>query len=83
MAPLLPVEPSMGHSVIVTAFIVIIVGGIGSIEGAVIASVLYTFFDTFVTTFVDGTIASILGLLIMMLVLVIRPTGIMGMREKV
>ena len=83
MAPLLPVEPSMGHSVIVTAFIVIIVGGIGSIEGAVLAAVLYTFFDTFVTTFVDGTIASILGLLIMMLVLVVKPTGLMGVREKV
>jgi branched-chain amino acid transport system permease protein len=83
MAPLLPVEPSMGHSVIVTAFIVIIVGGIGSVEGAVLAAVIYTFFDTFVTTFVDGTIASILGLLIMMLVLVVKPTGLMGVREKV
>ncbi|MCI0430466.1 MAG: branched-chain amino acid ABC transporter permease [Rhodospirillales bacterium] len=83
MSPLLPVEPSMGHAVIVTAFIVIIVGGIGSIEGAVLAAVIYTFFDTFVTTFVDGTIASILGLLIMMLVLVIKPTGLMGAREKV
>jgi branched-chain amino acid transport system permease protein len=83
MAPLLPVEPSMGHAVIVTAFIVIIVGGIGSVEGAVLAAVIYTFFDTFVTTFVDGTIASILGLLIMMLVLVIKPTGLMGVREKV
>jgi branched-chain amino acid transport system permease protein len=83
MAPLVPVEPSMGHGVIVTAFIVIIVGGIGSVEGAVLAAVIYTFFHTFVTTFVDGTIASILGLIIMMLVLVIKPTGLMGTREKV
>ncbi len=83
MAPLLPVEPSMGHAVIVTAFIVIIVGGIGSVEGAVLAAVIYTFFDTFVTTFLDGTIASILGLLIMMLVLVIKPTGLMGVQERV
>jgi len=37
----------------------------------------------FVTTYLDGTIASILGLLIMMLVLVVKPTGLMGAAEKV
>lgn len=83
MAPLVRVGPYMGHSVIVTAFIVIIVGGIGSLEGAVLAAVLYTFFDTFVTTFYDGTIAAILGLVIMLLVLVVKPTGLMGTSEKV
>ncbi len=83
MAPLVRVGPYMGHSVIVTAFIVIIVGGIGSLEGALLAAVLYTFFDTFVTTFYDGTIAAILGLLIMMIVLVVRPTGLLGTSEKV
>jgi branched-chain amino acid transport system permease protein len=83
MAPLVRVDPYMGHSVIVTAFIVIIVGGVGSLEGAVLAAVLYTFFHTFVTTFYDGTIATILGLLIMLLVLIVKPTGIMGTSEKV
>jgi branched-chain amino acid transport system permease protein len=83
MAPLVRVGPYMGHSVIVTAFIVIIVGGIGSLEGALLAAVLYTFFHTFVTTFYDGTIAAILGLLIMMIVLVVRPTGLLGTSEKV
>ncbi|MYK30565.1 MAG: branched-chain amino acid ABC transporter permease, partial [Boseongicola sp. SB0670_bin_30] len=40
-APLISVNPHMGHSVIVTAFIVIIVGGIGSLEGAVIVAIAY------------------------------------------
>jgi branched-chain amino acid transport system permease protein len=83
MAPLVRVGPYMGHTVIVTAFIVIIVGGIGSLEGAILAAVLYTIFDTFVTTFIDGTVASICGLLIMMLMLVVKPTGLMGTAEKV
>ncbi|VAW00011.1 High-affinity branched-chain amino acid transport system permease protein LivH (TC 3.A.1.4.1) [hydrothermal vent metagenome] len=83
MAPLVPVVPLMGHSVIITAFIVIIVGGIGSLEGAVLAAVIYSFFNTIVTTFADGVIASILGLLLMMMVLIIRPTGIFGTAEKV
>ncbi len=83
MAPLVRVGPYMGHSVIVTAFIVIIVGGVGNVEGAVLAAVLYCFLETFVTTFIDGTMAAIIGLIIMLLVLVIRPTGILGTTEKV
>lgn len=82
MAPLTRVEPYMGHSVIITAFIVTIVGGIGSLTGAVLASVLYAFFHTFVTTYVGGTIATLLGLLIMLLVLVIKPTGLMGIQAS-
>ncbi len=81
-APLTRTFPYMGHSVIVAAFIVIIVGGIGSLEGAVLASVLYAFVHTFVTTFADGVIADIVGLALMMLVLVIRPTGLFGTKER-
>lgn len=78
IAPLTNINPHMGHNVIITAFIVTIVGGIGSLPGAVIASVLYALFHTFITTYFSGTIATISGLLIMVLVLIIRPTGIMG-----
>ena len=44
---------------------------------------LYTFFHTFVATYLDGTIASILGLLLMLLVLIVRPAGLLGKGEKV
>ena len=74
------IYPNMGHNVIITAFIVTIVGGIGSLSGAVIAAVLYAFLHTFVTVYVSGTIATMCGLLIMVVVLIIRPTGIMGKR---
>jgi len=78
MAPLTNINPHMGHNVIITAFIVTIVGGVGSLSGAVIAAVLYALFHTFVTTYVSGTIATISGLLIMVLILIVRPSGIMG-----
>ena len=81
-APLVRTYPYMGHSVIVTAFIVIIVGGIGSLEGAVIAAVVYAFVHTFVTTFMDGVIADIIGLSLMLLVLIVRPTGLFGSKER-
>ena len=81
-APLVSPTPYIGHSIIVTAFIIIIVGGIGSLQGAVIAAVLYAFVHTFVTTFFDGVIANIVGLALMLAVLVVRPTGLFGARER-
>ena len=81
-APLVPPTPTMGHAVIVTAFIIIIVGGIGSLEGAVIAAILYAFVHTFVTTFYDGVIANIVGLVLMLMVLIVKPTGLFGAKER-
>ena len=82
MAPIVQVDPYLGHKMIVTAFIVIIVGGIGSLEGAVLAALLYTFFHTWVTTYIGGEIATILGLVLMLVVLVVRPTGLLGKAER-
>ena len=81
-APLVAPTPYMGHSVIITAFIIIIVGGIGSLEGAVLAAILYAFVYTFVTTIYDGTLANIVGLLLMLIVLIVKPTGLFGANER-
>jgi branched-chain amino acid transport system permease protein len=81
-APLVSPTPYMGHSVIITAFIIIIVGGVGSLEGAVLAAILYGFVNTFVTTIYDGTIANIVGLLLMLVVLIVKPTGLFGAKER-
>jgi branched-chain amino acid transport system permease protein len=81
-ATIVPTAPDMGHPVIIAAFIVIIVGGVGSLEGAIIASVLYAFVTTFVTTLADGVVANIVGLLLMLIVLVVRPHGLFGKPER-
>ncbi len=81
-APLISVNTHMGHSVIVAAFIVIIVGGVGSLEGAVVASIAYAFIHTIVTTFWDGVIADVIGLSLMLLVLIVKPTGLFGARDR-
>ena len=80
MAPLTNINPHMGHNVIITAFIVTIVGGVGSLSGAVYAAIIYALFHTFVTVYFGGTLATILGLVLMVVVLIVKPTGIMGSR---
>ena len=80
IAPLGNINPHMGHNVIVTAFIVTIVGGVGSLSGAGLAAVLYAMFHTIVTVYFGATIATICGLVLMVGVLIVKPTGIMGVR---
>jgi branched-chain amino acid transport system permease protein len=80
VAPLTNINPHMGHNVIITAFIVTIVGGVGSLAGAVLAAVLYAMFHTFITVYFGGTVATICGLILMVVVLIVKPTGLMGAR---
>jgi branched-chain amino acid transport system permease protein len=46
IAPILSVEPGMGDSILILAFVVIVIGGIGSIRGAFIAAILIGLVDT-------------------------------------
>ncbi len=80
IAPITNINPHMGHNIIITAFIVTIVGGVGSLSGAILASILYALFHTLMSVYFGGTIATISGLLIMVVVLIIKPTGLMGTR---
>ena len=71
----------MGHGVVLIAFIVVVVGGMASIEGAVIAAIILGFIHTFVATLTDSLIATMVGVGFMALTLVVRPQGLLG-REK-
>lgn len=83
MAPITRVTPFMGQPIIITAFIVIILGGIGSLEGAILGAVIYSTLFTFVSAYFDSTVGTIAGLCLMLLVLVIKPSGLLGKVQKV
>lgn len=78
MAPIYAVTPYMGRDLLITAFIVVIVGGMASIEGAVLAAFLLGFIHTFVTTIFDATSAVMVGVAFMAFILIVKPTGLMG-----
>ena len=46
IAPILSVEPGMGDTILILAFVVIVIGGIGSIRGAFLAALLIGLVDT-------------------------------------
>jgi branched-chain amino acid transport system permease protein len=98
IAPILSVEPGMGDSVLILAFVVIVIGGIGSMRGAFIAALLIGLVDTLGRSFmidilrlfmapspartVGPAIASMLIYVLMALVLYFRPAGLFPARGK-
>jgi branched-chain amino acid transport system permease protein len=74
-APVSSVYPGMGNQVLIVSFVVVVIGGIGSIRGALLASLLVGFVDTFGKVFIPQ-IAGILVYLLMALILLWRPEGL-------
>jgi branched-chain amino acid transport system permease protein len=74
-APVSSVYPGMGNQVLIVSFVVVVIGGIGSIRGALLASLLVGFVDTFGKVFIPQ-IAGILVYLVMALILLWRPEGL-------
>jgi branched-chain amino acid transport system permease protein len=75
-APMSSVYPGMGGSVLIICFVVVVIGGIGSITGALIASLLVGFVDTFGKVFF-AELSGIGVYLLMAIILVWRPEGLM------
>ncbi|PLP98572.1 branched-chain amino acid ABC transporter permease [Cupriavidus pauculus] len=81
MAPLFSVSPFIGATPLLKAFIVVILGGLGSIPGAALASLLLGVTESAASTFLSNSIAEILIFALVMAMLVIRPTGLLGRAE--
>ena len=75
-APLSSVYPGMGGSVLIICFVVVVIGGIGSITGALIASLLVGFVDTFGKVFF-AEYSGVGVYFLMAVILVWRPEGLM------
>ncbi|MDA1331745.1 MAG: branched-chain amino acid ABC transporter permease [Proteobacteria bacterium] len=85
-APISSVFPGMGNQVLIVSFVVVVIGGLGSIKGAMIAALLVGLIDTFgkvihldifgVNIFPEMSGMSIFAL--MALILMLRPKGLFG-----
>ncbi len=78
MGSLFYIEPHMGDTPLMKIFVIIVVGGLGSVPGAILAGLLLGFIDSFVATIFDSVIASIVGFAMIIVVLIFRPTGFLG-----
>jgi len=74
--PILAVQVGMGESILILTFVVIVIGGIGSIHGALLAALLVGMVDTFGSVLLPAAVAEMAIYLLMALILVWRPSGL-------
>ena len=78
LAPLLFVFPAMGVVILIKAFIVVIIGGLGSIGGALVAGLMLGIVEVMGTVYGASGYTDAYGFLLMIAVLLIRPQGLFG-----
>jgi branched-chain amino acid transport system permease protein len=82
LAPVFFVFPTNGVVTTVKGFEIIVIGGLGSLPGALVAGVLLGVVESLGAAFIASAYQNIYGFLLVLLVLLIRPTGLFGERGR-
>ncbi len=78
IAPIFVINPTMGEGPLLKAFMIIILGGIGSVYGCIAGGLVIGFMQSFVTVLLGAEYANAVGFIIIILVILIRPRGLLG-----
>lgn len=85
LAPIFSVYPTMGVSSTMTAFVVVLLGGVGNISGAIVGGMLLGLVETYASGYLSSEYKDVVAFIIMILVLLFKPEGLFGknIQEKV
>jgi branched-chain amino acid transport system permease protein len=75
-APINLVFPGMGQLVILKAFVIIILGGMGSIPGAIIGGYILGFSESLGATYISNDYKDIIAFILLVIILTVKPTGL-------
>jgi branched-subunit amino acid ABC-type transport system permease component len=75
-APLVGVDHSMGLDWVLKAFIVVVVGGMGSLGGSVVAAIFISLLESYASIWVNPSQAVIVSFVVLILTLLFKPTGL-------
>lgn len=76
LAPIISFSPQLGEAALLKGFAIVVVAGLGSAAGAVIASLLVGISEALLGFFIDARIVTALILVLMLVVLLVRPRGL-------
>jgi branched-chain amino acid transport system permease protein len=82
MAPLTPITPALGSDYLTKAFIIIIIGGLGSIPGAILGGFLIAAIESMAGYFLDLSYATIAMFALVIGFLLVRPEGLLGYAQR-
>jgi branched-chain amino acid transport system permease protein len=78
LAPVFPVTPSVGVPMALTAFVIVVLGGMGSMQGCVVGGIILGLVENLGAAFISTGYKHVFGFIILILVLLIRPSGLFG-----
>jgi branched-chain amino acid transport system permease protein len=81
MAPLAFVAPEMGAVLILKAFVIVVIGGLGSVKGAIVGGYLLGVLEAMAIAYVSSAYKDVFAFAVLILILAIRPTGLFRGRD--
>ncbi len=71
-------NPTMGDAYIIKAFVVCVLGGLGSVQGALVGGLVFGIIEALGSQYIGTGVPDAVALVVLIVVLIFRPTGIMG-----
>ncbi len=81
MAPLAFIAPEMGSVLILKAFVIVVLGGLGSMQGAIVGGYLLGVLEAMAIAYVSSAYKDVFAFAVLILILAFRPTGLFKGRE--
>ena len=83
IAPINYVQVQMGIGILIKAFAAAVVGGFGSLPGAVLGGLLVGVVESLGAAFISGTYKDVYAFVLLIVVMMVKPSGILGVAAKV
>jgi branched-chain amino acid transport system permease protein len=78
LLPFYPISPTIGTGLTIKAFVVVVLGGMGSIYGMLAAGVIVGLIESISSMFMPGSFATLVALAVFIVIIVVKPSGLMG-----
>jgi branched-chain amino acid transport system permease protein len=81
MAPLAFISPEMGSVLILKAFVIVVIGGLGSMKGAIVGGYLLGIIEAMAIAYISSAYKDVFAFAVLIIILAIRPTGLFRGRD--
>ena len=78
LIPLMPLSPHLGHDFTITAFVVVILGGMGNLVGALVGGLILGVAESLSTLILPATLKQVVSFSILIIIMLFRPQGLLG-----
>jgi len=83
LGPVFVVYPTIGDSASLKAFAIVILGGLGSIPGATVGGFILAFVEEIGAGYISSGYRDAMGFLLIILILIVKPTGLFAQKERI